>query len=94
MAQKWSNFNFVHLTVGNGKLLLFSNLVAMSLEEERVKLLCSKLLWIAGPPPLRKPLTPFWMELSQNPPPSPQVVTVTRKPLQRSKSVAKCGKIV
>ena len=66
----------------------------MSLEDEQVKSLCPKLLWIAGPPPLGKPLIPFWVELSQNPPPSPQVVTVTRKPLQRSKSVAKCGKIV
>ena len=29
----------------------------MTLEEEREKLLCPKLLWIAGPPPLGEPLT-------------------------------------
>ena len=29
----------------------------MTLEEKREKLLCSKLLWTAGPPPLAEPLT-------------------------------------
>ena len=53
---------------------------------------------VAGQPPLGESLTPFWVELSKNPPKAQVDVTVTGKPVssppqknRKRNSVTKCG---